>query len=250
VQDRFWHSKPVEEFYDTVDDPDEVVNLVDAPEHAHRIDVFRALLDEHMLAVNDNGFIPDGSELEGWEASREPGAYPLPEAMALAARAIERCEAHLDDFVVALGDDSEVLRFWAAQGLLMLGPRCAPAAARLRTSLLDRSPHVRIVAAEALAQAGHQDVAEPVLVGLLDPGNDWRVRLQALNALTYLPALPSSALAAVDATLDDDQEYLRGAGRYLRLLLKGEYAPEAAIFDWEKFFARLPPALRPTGPGR
>jgi hypothetical protein len=45
---------------------------------------------------------------------------------------------------------------------------------------------VRIAAAEAAAWTGEQDAAVGVLVPLVTVGIDWRVRLEALNALTYL----------------------------------------------------------------
>ena len=59
MQERFFGEKPAEEFYDVATDPDQIDNLIDASEHRARIDAMRAALDAHMLAVNDNGFIPE-----------------------------------------------------------------------------------------------------------------------------------------------------------------------------------------------
>ncbi|MEC8320372.1 MAG: sulfatase [Planctomycetota bacterium] len=56
-------TKPAEEFYDTVDDPHEVVNLVDDPTHATRIDAMRARLDAWLVATGDLGLIKDEGEM-------------------------------------------------------------------------------------------------------------------------------------------------------------------------------------------
>ena len=56
-------TKPVEEFYDTVEDPHEVVNLVDDPTHAKRIDAMRARLDAWLVATGDLGLIEDEGEM-------------------------------------------------------------------------------------------------------------------------------------------------------------------------------------------
>jgi hypothetical protein len=45
-------------------DPDQIHNLIDASEHRGRIVKLRAALDAHMLAVNDNEFIPESAPLE------------------------------------------------------------------------------------------------------------------------------------------------------------------------------------------
>lgn len=45
----------------------------------------RHALDQHMIEVNDNGFIPEGSPLEGNNESRRKEAYPLQRIMVLAA---------------------------------------------------------------------------------------------------------------------------------------------------------------------
>ncbi|MFE7476875.1 sulfatase [Streptomyces sp. NPDC057575] len=76
VQDRFWGTKPAEELYDLRTDPDQVRNLANDPAHAARLRRLGHALDEHLMDINDNGFIPEGSPLEGWENSRKPGAYP------------------------------------------------------------------------------------------------------------------------------------------------------------------------------
>lgn len=233
IQKKFFGEKPAEEFYDLAADPDEVNNLIGAAEHRARIDAMRAALDAHMIAVNDNGFIPESSSIEGYDASRAPGAYPIQRVMQIAGKAIARDRRNVPEFVSLLGDGNEVVRYWAAQGLLMLGNKAAAAKGALDACLKkDASPSVRIVAAESLASIGAADDAVRYLGSVVDSQLDARVRLQAVNALTFIgeaarPALPELERAVASA----QDEYVRNAARYLILVLRGTYTPESPIYQ-------------------
>ncbi|MFC0038560.1 sulfatase-like hydrolase/transferase [Actinomadura rayongensis] len=236
--DRFFRPKPAEELYDLAEDPDETHNLADDPRHAERLATLRDLLDAHLLRVNDNGFIPEGSPLQGYGPSREPGAYPLREVMALAATAITRDPANLATFVTALTDAHEVIRYWAAQGLLMLGADAAPAATALETALDDPSAHVRIAAAEAYGLAVDGPRGVVVLAQALSPEHPPPIRLQALNALVYLGTDAALAEDGLTAAADADHPGVRSAARYLLLRLRGDYTPDTVVFDNDHFDAQ------------
>jgi arylsulfatase A-like enzyme len=230
AQDAFWRTKPYEQFFDLKQDPDQVIDRLTDPKLLSRIDQMRRALDQHMLAVNDNGFIPEGSPLEGYTESRRPNAYPLQRIMALAATAAKRQPQALPYLVEMLGDPNEVIRYWATQGLLMLGDAAAPAQARLaEASASDPSPQVRIAAAEASARFG-DSAAVGGLGRLLDDHPDVRVRLQALNALTFLGPEAISVRPAIARAATSDDEYLKNAGRYLILVLGGTYTPASPVY--------------------
>ena len=226
VQSRFWRGKPAEELYDLERDPDEVRNLAGDPRQRERLARLRRALDQHMLETNDNGLIPEGSALEGYEQSRERGAYPLRRAMRLAELAAERDEDNLDRLVAALDDDSEVIRYWAATGLAMLGERAAPARRELERVLeRDESPQVQVAAAEALARMFVTEGSIAFLAATLDAHENLRVRLQAIRALTNVGVLAKPALPAVQRAAADPDEYVGNAGRYLQRVLTGTYVP-------------------------
>jgi HEAT repeat protein len=180
-----------------------------------------------MIRINDNGFIPEGSPLEGYEPSRRPHAYPLRRVMRLAARAIERSPANVGALIGRLEDDNEVVRYWAAQGLVMLNGAGQGAVAALRERLTrEPSIHVRVIVAEALARSG--DLGAPVafLAETLDAHDDARVRLLALNALTYLPAGALEPFEdVIERAASHPDEYVANAGRYLAAVLAGTYDP-------------------------
>jgi len=235
VQARTFEPRPYEEFYDLKADPDGIDNRIADPAQAARIAAMRAALDAEMLRVNDNGFIPEGSPLEGYVPSRVQHAYPLRRLMTLGQAAARRDPRKLGLFRTALADRNDVVRYWAAMGLLMLGGVASPAAGQLATTMRnDSSAPVRIVAAEALAKLGRSQEAVDVLASLLGSANQsMPARLQAVNALTRLGTAARSALPALRAAARVQNEYLPNAATYAIQQLEGSYDPHKPIFDLE-----------------
>jgi arylsulfatase A-like enzyme len=227
LQERFWREKPSEELYDLRTDPDQLDNVARDPGRRRVLRRLRQALDKHMLKIKDNGFIPEGSTLEGYEQSRARAGYPLRRVMRIAQRAIERDPKNLDTLSASLRDANEVVRYWAVQGLIMLSDAGRPAAAALEERLDgDPSIHVRVAAAEALARLSEAGRPLAFLAETLDTHEDRRVRLLALNALTDLPvaALKPYEDVIERAAISHD-EYIANAGRYLLAVVSGTYDP-------------------------
>lgn len=241
VQRKAFEPRPYEEFYDLRADPDEVDNRIDDPRHARHVRSMRQALDAHLLTVNDNGFIPEGSVLEGYEQSRAKGAYPLRRVMRVAQAAARRDSRKLGTLRKALDDRDEVIRYWGAMGLLMLGEHAKPAASDLESMMRsDSSPQVRIVAAEACAAIGDKDTSVAVLSALLD-AQSVPLRLQAVNALTRLGPAAVAAVPKLRAMTegDDRNEYLANAATYLIQILEGRYDSRRPIFDLERLMKSI-----------
>ncbi|GAA4216865.1 hypothetical protein GCM10022253_14170 [Sphingomonas endophytica] len=181
---------------------------------------------------SDNGFIPEGSVIEGYDESRRQGAYPLGRVMALASIAARGDRANASYLLEQLVDGNEVLRYWAATGLLILGEGARGGLASLQASMHDDpSPQVRVVASEAVANLTDGVEAVTLLVDLLERHPHPRVRLQALNALTFIGNKAQPARAAIGRAARSDDEYLIDAGRYLELVLDGTYKPSTPTID-------------------
>ena len=235
VQQRFFEPRPYEELYELSADPDELVNLAGDRRHARALGTLRRALDRHLVAINDNGFIPEGSRIEGWVASRARGAYPLRRIMAL-AQAAARGDARKGPLLrKSLGDSHEVVRFWAATGLAILAARDEPALERLR-SMAKGDPvlQVRVAAGEALARCGDA-AAVPVLAALLESGTPDPVRLQALNVLTRMGTAAAPAMPHLRQLAAVQSDYLPRAARYLIQVIEGTYDPYNPIFDLDGF---------------
>lgn len=194
---QFWGPKPSEELYDMETDPDSVHNLAGDSAAHETLERMRAALHRHTIEINDNGFIPEGSVLEGYDASRQAGAYPLERVYATALLASERNPARLPKLIEALQDPSEPVRWWAAQGCSILGAPAAPAEAALRKALDDPSGAVQVAAAEALGALGKTELALPVLQRCLENKEAPFFALQAANVLDRFGERARPELAAM-----------------------------------------------------
>lgn len=101
-----------------------------------------------MVAVNDNGFIPESDEAEGYVESRSAHTFPLKEVMRVESLAIARDVRNLATLRRELHNPNAVLRYWAASGLRLLGAAAAHENRSLRTVFAaGRSAHVKLMLA-------------------------------------------------------------------------------------------------------
>jgi arylsulfatase A-like enzyme len=214
AQRAFWEDKPFEELYDLRNDPHEVRNLSGSPAHRDLLGRMRAALDSHLLSIRDNGFIPEGSELEGYVETRNSSKYPLERILSVAGAVSRRDAAQLPNIRKWLADPDECVRYWASLGCVMLRADAAPAAQELRARLRDASGSVRVAAAEALCRIGAVDAGLPELRALLGRHPHPRIRLQAANALQTLGPVARPALPEFEAAAAGTDEYLKRAGQY------------------------------------
>lgn len=227
VQARFFQAKPFEELYDLETDPDQITNLA-AARTLERRKLARAL-DRHMLAIGDQGFIPEAFGWDWTDIARGAQNYRLKAVIRLAGRAAS-LHAPLAELSNALRGDDPVLSYWGATGLLIAGAAAQRAVPDLREAAELAHPAIAVVAAEALAGLDDPGALDKLrrLAGL---EYDWQVRLLALNALTAIGERARPALPEIEAAAIDKQEYIRSAGRYLSAVLRGNYRPAYRVYD-------------------
>jgi len=207
-QTRFWETKPAEELYDLENDPDEVNNLADSPEHRATLERFRKALRQWQLEIGDVGLLPEGAihgRSEGstpYAMGRDDAKYPIRRILAAADLASSLEPNAVPKLLEAMGDDDGAVRYWGAMGLLMRGADAVrPARPALLNALGDRSPYVRIAAAEALGRYADRADLEKVLPVLLELApldrNGVYVSMAALNALDSLGAKARPAAATI-----------------------------------------------------
>lgn len=242
-QDRFWLPRPSVELYDLEADPDQVVNRAGDPLLAEVEGRLATALREHMIAINDNGFLPEGSPAEGWDASRIPGAYDLVSVLDVSDIVLAQDPGNAPILSRRLDDSDPLLRRWAAMGLLMIADSSVDPDALLAGSVaarlaVDADATVRVVLAEALARLDLDDVAGiDALVQLAGRAHAFGVRLEALNALACLdPRRLESRVGSLVAEGEDDA-YISQAVEYLQLRVSGRYEPSVAVGPWATFFA-------------
>ncbi|MEX2634255.1 MAG: sulfatase-like hydrolase/transferase [Balneolales bacterium] len=187
VQNIFWNPKPVEELYDTKNDPWEINNLADDPAYEEVLKRLRSANQQWMVDIKDSGFIPEA------ELSRRSGDTPpydyvrsndvsieaIIDAAELATLATENDIPKLKSF---LKSDDSAIRYWGATGLLILGEKAKPTMAELKVALDDPSPNVVIVASEALYLLGEKNAARAGFSKALKSPSSF-ARTHAMNAI-------------------------------------------------------------------
>jgi len=191
IEKPFWEpNKPMEELYDTLLDPLEVHNLAGSPEHRQRLESMRRQLRDWMIQTRDTGLLPEAEmhiragSATPYEVVQDAARYPQSRILA-AAELVGAGPKALPALTEYLENGDSAVRYWAAEGLLALGPEAAEAKEELMTALEDPCPDVRFVAAGALCRLGSCDEALLVLArGLLDPREP--VALHAARTLQSL----------------------------------------------------------------
>ena len=223
---RFWETKPAEELYDLIEDPDETRNLAGSPGHAAVLERLRAVRRQWSLSIRDLGFLPE-TAIHSRSASdaphtmgADPDRYPLERIMSMAELAASTREGAEGELRAGLEDPDSAVRYWAAVGALIRGEAGVGAlAGPLRKALSDKDPAVRIAAGEALGRYGSDADAEralAVLVELADAEkNGLHVAMYALNALDYMDGRARPALERIRAL----PQTLPGMDRLFRIYL-------------------------------
>ena len=98
----------------------------------------------------------------------------------------------------------------------------------------DAAPQVRIVAAEAAACLGDPAEAVNILADFTGAEHPTPVRLQALNALTFIGDAARPALPAIARAAEADDLNICNAARYCTAILHGDYDPAMPNFDVER----------------
>jgi uncharacterized sulfatase len=206
-QDAFWKPKPPEELYDLQSDPDEVHNLAGSPAFREVQSRLRSAQQAHARRIRDVGFLPEGERftrapgVSPYDLGHDDGKYPFERVFAAAELASLLAPDSLPTLKKDLGDPDSAVRYWAALGVLMRGQTGLDATgAELRAALGDRSPDVRIVAAQALGQYGTADDLKRALTVLVESA-DWGKHdvFTVMAALNALDALGPKAAPVADA---------------------------------------------------
>jgi arylsulfatase A-like enzyme len=183
-------TKPRLELYDTTQDPYNVHNLADSPEHRGTVERLHARLCRWMIDTRDTGLLPEpemfrrSAGRSPYTMARTPGKFPV-EAVLAAAELVGAGPETRPKQAALLAHADPAVRFWAAVGLLAQGTAARPAEEKLAAALRDRCPEVRCTAAEALVKLGRRKEAVPVLMAGLEQ-KDVYSRLYAAITLGQL----------------------------------------------------------------
>ncbi|NEO86473.1 MAG: sulfatase-like hydrolase/transferase [Spirulina sp. SIO3F2] len=213
IQRQFFQTKPTEELYDIEADPHEVNNLALHPSYQSILVILRQMNRTWGLQIRDVGFLPEAEMMarsqgqSPFELGQSPSAYSITRIMTAAEVASQPNPQNLTQLIQWLNDADSGVRYWAAQGCVVLGTQATPAQAALLHQLNDPSSTVRITVAEALCQWGQSDVALPVLQELFEDERE-AIRLHVINVIANLDLALQRSMAEFLQTRVDDSSLM------------------------------------------
>ncbi len=213
IQSRFWEPKPVEELYDTENDPWEINNLAGNPEYQEVIVRMRAANNDWLKRIHDTGFVPEADridrtgEIPFYDYMRS-GNVNLDKLMEAADVATLAKADDIEKLKIYLKDDDSAVRYWGATGFLILKDEAQPAIPELKEALNDESANVVVVAAEALYNLGEKEAARDALLKVLHNPNEF-ARCHALNAIDCIEEKSPEVIDGVVAMIKRSPEMSR-----------------------------------------
>ena len=187
TQSIFWNKKPIEELYDTENDPWEINNLANDPAYKEVLERMRVVNKEWMTNIHDAGFIPEADLID--RAGETPmydyvrsGKINMTEILE-ATEIVTQCKIeNIEKLKLFLKSSESAIRYWGAAGLLMLGENATLAIKELKIAINDESANVVAVAAEALYNLGEKEAARNALLSVIKNPNELS-RCYALNVV-------------------------------------------------------------------
>ncbi len=224
VQARWWNSKPVEELYNTKNDPWEVDNLADDPAYANRLSIMRQASLEIGTSIRDAGFIPEADrniragEIPIYDYMRSD-ELPYEEIMNSAVIASESNPENMDALIELLGNDDSAIRYWAAQGILLLGEKARSALLEVTQVAFDASFNVSVSGAEILYQLGEKEQAIEAYCRVLHCDVPM-ARTHALNSIDHINGTPDEFLSDCISIIQEKYEQLNMGKDYDARVIK------------------------------
>jgi arylsulfatase A-like enzyme len=211
--------KPVEELYDVENDPHEIRNLAESPEHRSELERLRAVHEKWAFETRDLGLIPEpevderGKKLGSrYAILRQPGSEDYLRRLRALVDAVNRgTNPALRER--ALGDPDPAFRYWAMVSFTRTPAAVQENRERIGAGLKDAAAIVRIVAARAAAEYLQDASAVALLAQELKGSNEW-ARLQAMIALDELGERARPARDAIQAATKDPNDYVQRVARH------------------------------------
>ena len=213
IQSVFWNKKPVEELYDTENDPWEINNLANNPEYKEVLERMRAANKTWVTQIYDAGFIPEAERVE--RAGETPmydymrsGKINLEEIINAAEIATLGKVENIETLKTYLKSNKSAVRYWGATGLLILGNEAVSATDDLKAATNDKSANVVSTAAEALYNLGETEIAKKALLTVLENPNEF-ARCHALNVIDCINEESSEMIAGVVKMINNAESNTR-----------------------------------------
>jgi arylsulfatase A-like enzyme len=216
--------KPVEELYDTEEDPNELNNLAGHKDYQEVLRRMRTAHQEWVVETLDLGLIPEPL-IEVQEKTRgsrylilrDKGTSGRAAAIADTALWASGAGDHAANLLRAVTANDPAVRYWAYTGLGNLASQLSPiertqALVSSEKGIRDASPVVQVAAARALCLLDQPDDALPVLSKVLANGRQWE-RLHSAIVLDEIDEMARPVVLEMHKALEPREE-LFAKGKY------------------------------------
>ena len=192
VTGRWFREKPPEELYDTWEDPDNVVNLIDDPKYSKITDEFRGALKNWQLKVRDCGLLPECERVKRevdlgitvYEMAQDEKHYDLQSYLDASELALLAKPKQVKTLLEMLSHKDSGIRYWGMTGLCLLGDNARSHIPSIRKMTNDSSDAVRAITAFTLFRLGEKETSRTCYQQLLK--NDSYASLLVLNMIDWL----------------------------------------------------------------
>ena len=221
IQSRFFLPKPVEELFDTENDPWEVNNLADDPEYSEVLLRMRGALTKWMKDIRDAGLIPE-TDYDVYNDGKSINEYmhsdkcPFDELIQASELATLGSKNDINILISYLNRENIGLRYWGVTGLLILKSEALPAVPSLKKLTNDPSAAVRTLAAETLYGLGEKDLARKMYASILEDTIQFNLtdRNYALNSIDAINDQSPEIISIVQKRYEDNKEKIKGFAVY------------------------------------
>ena len=189
-------SIPVDELYDTEDDPHELINLAHEEEYQEIMELLKSNLFSWMVKTKDLGLVPEHEMIEQSKGNAPYDTFSKnfdPEPILDLVDKVGRGKQHINAFNFALQSKNPIYRYWGATGLAALGQNAIESKELLQSTLNDTVPYVRFSASEAICNIGYPAQG----VETLSKGLDSESIVNQLHASQILMAVRENATFAL-----------------------------------------------------
>ncbi len=225
LQSLYFHTKSVEELYDSENDPWEIKNLAPDPAYTAVLERMRKAETDWMGKIRDVGLVPE-SEYKNFAGEKSMYDYmrstvcPFDKLMKAADLATLGGKSNLNTFIQYLKNNNSAIRYWGATGLLILKKDAKPAIPALKEASTDKSGAVATLVAEALYGLGEKELAREIYTRILqDTKNyDMNDRNFALNIIDAVNDNSPELKAAVQQLFKEKDPSAKGLASYSILM--------------------------------
>jgi len=164
--------KPIEELYDSENDPYMINNVAADPQYADVVKRMRGQLHDWMLETRDLGLLDETELTERTKGKASP--WDLGQSLKNYERILDTADLQVHgkaataELLVRAKDPDSAVRFWAVLGLVASRSDDAEVISALKAATKDKSVSMRISAAEGLLNLGRYEEGLPALIAALD----------------------------------------------------------------------------------